>query len=1209
MNDDAKLLVPMYMEALLLGNDQNNVDLSPQLFNFKTNFLGDQFQPNANNKIKLGRGIHLHWTLPMALKHSFLDEGAQTSFPLIPNRWMVTRIGANAGISNFPIQEWIVESAFENEIEVPKVKGKRPLFNPNHVVTAENQNSLVFKNVGKPFPYNTFADNPQANSLTAVQAANPYFASFYPGCQNILGFYDDMTGIANGTTLTYIVTGWYSNPTDDPLYLDFVGEPQTDIQKKRKKELDWFKKQWKYNGPTYPSACILHAAIHSILWDDTALSGVPDGAVNVFVGNTSAEAFSANIRAATPNANATLAVEDLLNALQYQLLDDDHNPPNLPGIKAESQKRAFKSKKGGIIWEITPIVAGGNGNTQENSGATPQFPPNQAILLALNNLNAAQVKLNISTRKLSRLQQEYYFLWHKQAQTVINAYPTAPFDYVNTRAALLQQIQLLQTAPDGITSLTDQVGVLKIKLLAFTEMAGTAAKYQLTEKQESNFWEPNEPVVLLSGSGIGSIEKPNLTAEKEIFCRDVSQLGNVLNLNVPSGSNNPIPVTIDAKTFNNPAVNGLNASFIPSNEIQSIIYEALLFDKRFAPDIALAAFVKANLRSATDPLDAIILNFASTVVAKTQQDILDTILPDDGKYLPVCPPAVFSIIEWQQAWSPLFMAWEVKFSPTYPDITNLDLCNSDVWKLDDNLFFKNYKEAYTNPIDTVHFISPFSSSALSNIRRVLPATITDAYGKMNLIAQALSGLHKTMLMQRPTIQMPPFAYAVIYDNNKAIMGNNCDFIIDQNELNTIGTDAYKLGSDPGDINFKGTDKFYPMRSGMLAIVNLSIIDAFGQQKEVINVNDNPNYQLTCANNIKLSNGALPNYIPLAPRMLQPSRLNFEWLNLNDEIVYQGTDNLDSPVFGWAVPNYLDNSLMIYDQTGNEVIVLQITIDISQEKGLSLNKAPFPGAGSIPSLAANKPLQGFIDAINSGPVAAGLIDLALQVNLNVTGTNALHNNSVALICGQPIALARCSVQIEQYGLAAFNQSWAQSGKENAGGIDTVKIPLLVGDFTKDKDGLIGYFLDNDTAGGLYTTANAPEFNYSQNTFFKNSQTNISISQGTIKLTVLLDPAAGLHISTGILPVKFEQLFANQSKDILASLNIGFMAAPFIADKVDPGVPVPSTINANWKWAHKTDVNTWASEIDVPDGKNKSLSDFNKQKIYEGWLKISNLKNNN
>lgn len=1239
MSDINRLLVPMYMEALVLSKDKEDcVDLSPQFKNYTQCILGDVLQPTGSEKLTLEKGIHLHWTLPKALKHSFLDAGTGMAFPAVPNRWMVIRIRtdntSNNPGENIVVPEsriWVVESDCINETEFPNQPGITPLLNPNLVSIAENtqgEKSLVFKNIGKSSVFDdTYQESPASSDIvTAVSEGNPFFSSFYPGCRNIFGFHDDLsdlTDISPDSTFTYIVTGWYSNPaSDDPLRpLDFTGDPQTDEQKNRKRELDWFQQQWLYTGnstdKSYPGSCLLHSSINSIAWNNnnTPDSGVPSGQIAVSAGNTSIEALSALMRKSKSDSNP--AVEELLNALQYQLLEDDHNPPGMSAIKDEIHKRGFSAKNGGTIWEITRAEASDQ-QLADSTEKRSHFPTDPGILKDLKQLNDLQVQLNSIIRQTASWQQEYHFLWYKNVQKIkklAKNTKTPSFDYDNSRKTTLSQIN---NNTGKITIFNQQIDDLKKKINAYSEMSGSTPEFILCEKQEERFWEPNEPALLLSGDGIGNVNDAKAQiGGNGIYCRTKDQLIDQLSLSVPNIPNS-IGVSILATDFDVDGFKNLTTDTIFTDEIEALTREALLFDSGLSIEIALLAYQKAQLGEGKDTSSIEVSNFAGTVGDK-QQNLLNPPTPVDHKSLANIPPALISINICQQAWSPLFMKWSVNFHPCYKDtdIAGLDIVyDNKYWELEDNLFYKNNFFIIDNSIDSLLFnnVCPLSTAVFENQKRVLPNELVNGtYGK-NVIAQSLSGLNKVLLMQNPNVQLPPF----IYDIPEKFHNCHTDYILDQDELNLIGPDGYRLGSLPGPTDFAINSTlnttvpspFYPFRAGLLQIVSLSIVDAFGQEKLVINGADSSNPTITCAGNMidKPISSALLSF-PLAPRMLQPSRLQFHWLNAQDEIVYQDAGALDNPVFGWMVPNFLDDSLMIYDGSGNEVAILQITSDITQKNGLSLEKNPFPGSAIIPDLSTTNPhLQKFMDALNTGSAASGLIDLALKVNLNITGTNAMHNNTGALLCGQPLALARCSIQLELFGLPAFNQRWDQSGKQNTAGIETVKIPLFFGDYNKDKDGLIGYFLDTEPLPPFYTTTNAPPFNSSEDAFFNNTPVKISVQQGALKMTLLLDPSAGIHISSGILPTKFVELFYHNSNELLNSLDIGFTVAPFIAEKVDPGIPAPTSINGDWKWTHKSDVATWQKDTEIAHGKDKQLSSFKKQMVYEGWLKLSNFKSN-
>lgn len=201
MHNTSRLLVPMYMEALALGSDKNDcMDLGPQLQQYNQSILGNVLQPDTNKTISLKKGIHLHWTLPKALKHAFINEGEDVQFPYTPNRWMVIRIRTDKGIKSMESRMWIVKSDEKN-----RIKSNKPI--PNWV-TIQND-KLDFGNLGKVVEWSeAYEDTVTPPVLTGVGAVNPYFASLYQSSKNVFAFHDDMADIDSDCTVTYVVTGW-----------------------------------------------------------------------------------------------------------------------------------------------------------------------------------------------------------------------------------------------------------------------------------------------------------------------------------------------------------------------------------------------------------------------------------------------------------------------------------------------------------------------------------------------------------------------------------------------------------------------------------------------------------------------------------------------------------------------------------------------------------------------------------------------------------------------------------------------------------------------------------------------------------------------------------------------------------------------------------------------------------------------------------------
>lgn len=1184
MSNISRLFVPMYMEALVLRSDKNDcIDLGPQIQQYNQSILGNVLQPDTNRMISLKKGIHLHWTLPKALKHAFISEGEEMQFPYTPNRWMVIRIRTDQGITNMESRMWIVKSDEKNSTSNSKSV-------PNWVTL--NDDKLDFSNLGKVVEWSaTYEDTVRPPILTGVGAVNPYFASLYQNSKNLFGFHDDMADITSDCTVSYVVTGWYNDPTMDPLApFDFDEAKATTEQIRQKRTQDWFKQQWKCDSETDPESSLLHAAIYSIQWNGELKSGVPEGEVQVYVGNTAVESLSAQI--IKSNAIEKPGVETLLNALQYQFLDDSKNEPGLKTIQAEIHKRGFTPKNRSSIWEITRVEASDKELEDKQDNST-YFPENIAILNELNALNAKQISCNIIKQEIASLQQEYYFLWYKQAYKTVNNYTVSNFNYSTSREIILDQLVRKKVETDVLDREIQQA-ILKIG--QYKEFAGTNPEFELKETLEDRFWEPNDPVLLFCGSGIGNTEKPVFQAmDKEINCRLEDQLLTRLYLNVPYKNTN-IPVTILATKISVPAVDTLQHPKLPFEAIKAVVFETLLLDHSLAVDIALEAYIEAQLGEGKDKTSTVIKAFGQKVTGVQSK-------PEYGEKEKAHES--FSISQWEQAWTPLFMVWDIEYIASNTDIKDLDLIK-DTAKWKEELYLKKQTTKEKGAPIPISGISPFSNSVFANLKKTVAETaIVDKYGELNLIAQALSGLHKNLLMQRTDIQLPPFQYDGDPDYNF-----KTKYQIDRKELDVIGEDGYKLGCNPGNINATDATLFNPLRSGAAIIKNLSIVDVFGQVKKVIVENATNNPAMVCSITLQGGEKESDVIIPLPPRIIQPSRLKFNWLNITEKMLYQDMGKMDSPVLGWLLPNYLDNSILVYDGDGNEVVILQIAADLSQNKGLKLIIQPFPGGNPIPDLTANPKLRKLLDMLNSGVRVSGIMDLAYKVCLNATMNAALQNTTSTLLYGQPLALVRCSVSLESLGLPYYDQRWDQSGKATTGNIETVKFPLIIGDYDMDKNGAIGYFTDEET-DIFHTIANAPEFTFSDSDSFftKDTILKINLNQEPVKVTLLMLPSAGVHLATSILPTKYVELFNHNSGRLLSQLDIGFRVAPFIAEKVAPDIPIPIGINGNWKWTHKSDVTTWQNDTDLAEGKGKQISGFKKQQVYEGWLRLSNLKKNN
>src|SRR2546421_1910435 len=111
---DDYLLVPMHLDAMVLNK---RAEATTPFLRFTMHYERlAQFQsPNpapfdGSSAQQPDAGIYLHWTLPKALRHGVHRDDGSTEFPLVPNRWLVVRVQADAPTD--AIKVWVLESDY-----------------------------------------------------------------------------------------------------------------------------------------------------------------------------------------------------------------------------------------------------------------------------------------------------------------------------------------------------------------------------------------------------------------------------------------------------------------------------------------------------------------------------------------------------------------------------------------------------------------------------------------------------------------------------------------------------------------------------------------------------------------------------------------------------------------------------------------------------------------------------------------------------------------------------------------------------------------------------------------------------------------------------------------------------------------------------------------------------------------------------------------
>ena len=336
--------------------------------------------------------------------------------------------------------------------------------------------------------------------------------------------------------------------------------------------------------------------------------------------------------------------------------------------------------------------------------------------------------------------------------------------------------------------------------------------------------------------------------------------------------------------------------------------------------------------------------------------------------------------------------------------------------------------------------------------------------KSNTLAQALGGFNPGLLMHKQTMQLridDPLGFE--------------DYKPFTEQVRLAVGDRRRVAPVP-------LNDFNPIRSGVMSILRLRLMDTFGQVKADLN----PGQLIVTEKMTPPSGYKLPaerDWVYLPPRLVQPSRLNFRWLSASQGEQESNSHPMTTPICGWLLPNNLDSSLMVYDSQGKALgsvdreakwepapgkdvgvqigdlanpylrkVVDRLTIELSDEDHVKQRKGEF--------------LNHFITVIDS----------ALE---NIEPENFAQHQDLALLMGRPVAVVRAALNLELQGLPAINHGWnvfrQDLGRDyrDTDNLTKVEFSVRIGEDRQLNDGLVGYWQENGDDGSLSQKFYAPQ----------------------------------------------------------------------------------------------------------------------------------------
>jgi len=984
-----------------------------------------------------------------------------------------------------------------------------------------------------------------------------------------------------------------------------------------------------------PGQILCHGIISGVRWQtrETAYdSGVPRGkSFSVAVGNSAMEALSALFK-----EQLDPSLVRLLEAFQYDLMQDFEQPGGSTGVDYKIHARTFSPLSRGLQWDLIQ-----ESEPQQNSEEEKSPPVPGEIRMLLEQLNHRQREINRLIRERDSARSELYAAWYKKA---LNAGQDPVRDGVLTRR-LADLQHLIGTFTDQIAESTDAdtgrpQGAawdrLQIKLAEF--LPG----WKLQQSDEPRFWRPNDPVVLLAGNAFQHSsrhgEDGRYRTDGRLLCRLSGQEITRIKIAIPHTGKGDVefgPAALDqwCRPFA-----GAPKPAVPL-PIEDLFREFLFLtlDSKRAHAVAAAAFEKkqpglsGRYPGAVDELAHGLLDI---YLKKLWEDAgkpdarLANLRRMDGstawEFVGTFPSPIV-INTWRKnPWLPLFLQWQVSWLPACPEIPQamqnwqLAATSADfTWQggaPDAQAAAKTVFAGTTllTPKAAWHFSERLRHYNLAHDNQKLKEFQT-RFGAMNLLCQSLGGFTESLLMRKSHLELRPL------EPGQAGKGPQLSPIFDA----------------VADIDWLSplTDSnFFPVRAGHLKVEKLWIVDAFGQLLKLEDEADGHNVgHPLCPDRLSGAGG----YLRFEPRLSQPTRLTIQWLpaerweDLNPKEALPDQADEFNPVCGWILFNFLDRSLMIYDSRGNALGALQAVKRKSWAQGAgarlkdieSFHWIDIPGSegfffGTPPEkihdplgAGANPHLREFVKGLLSLKEGAGQAFGRLLEKMNESlsaagGSGTAQNPNLALLIGKPLALVRASIRLELDGQIACAQGWKDLQACRTGGIEKVKFPVRLGDRRKwnddwlGDDGLVGFFL-NRNYRQFYPAFGLEDHDDSYSTFGMVPQ--VSLDEA-LDLTLLMDPARGICVTSGILPRKIFNLPYGDLIETLENKQVVFFTGPLVSTADEIRMPRPADVYGQWSWTHHPEVKVWQENTITDVQKEQGRFFENPLQISEGWLKL-------
>ncbi|WP_435110270.1 hypothetical protein [Nocardiopsis synnemataformans] len=451
-------------------------------------------------------GVYLQWQLPEALARGRqTPDGEIGDFPLVPNRWLVTRYRSGSR----EVRTWMVHSDFVDAWE-----GTVSFVDPH---SARPEATKIGRKVeltkGSPWKE---PDDQGEPFLTAVGPGLLAFSVYQPFNENVFSIHDPLEDVEGEERLSYFVAGWYADSDSDVLsddvdYADLL------------ESLEWRAP----SGSGQRRRSLYTGTVLGIGWKPTGMidDPIPDRRdVAVAVGNSTAEAQGAMQLQASGAMSEQDA--DLFRAFLLDTLDEMDRPEGRTLLDRAAHRSGFGRGPGGYTWQIV------------DRGDPSALPPEPAAVREqrlrtehslVGELNRLQAEHDRIERDLAAARERLYHLWFMERMPT---YEDKPREFTDEIAA-----QLDPDNPDGAAGTVRRLATelarmrredlpwgrededLETEARSYAQEHGITGTRVLMRVPDTGFDHSADPVVLLQGARLHA----PLSREGFLPCRTPDQ--------------------------------------------------------------------------------------------------------------------------------------------------------------------------------------------------------------------------------------------------------------------------------------------------------------------------------------------------------------------------------------------------------------------------------------------------------------------------------------------------------------------------------------------------------------------------------------------------------------------------------------------------------------------------------------------------------------